>query len=230
MTIDLLSMMNDDDLENEFGQALDVLTDIEIEKGFSRTLNEDNASVLDIIDNAPWNQLENESNLQYDAFKYYVNLSVDEWDPTDIQKFIDVPKTEITAWSKQFEWGERRLAYMKYREWLRRKQDEISHQHNIGDFRDTQSNLLKQASGATLTLIGKLSERIQTLDPNEIKAPDIPKFVSAVSQFVDITTEAQAKFLAINELLALYEDEIDSKAVRDHINYSKQSEVKPSNA
>lgn len=226
MAVDLLSMMNDDGLENEFGQALEILTDIEIEKGFERTLNEDTTTVLDIIDNAPWNQLEGETDAQYDAFKYYVNLSVDEWEPTDIQRFVDAPKQNIIAWAKQFEWSERRLAYMKYREWLRRKQDEISHQHNIGDFRDTQSNLLKQASGATLTLIGKLSERIQTLDPNEIKAPDIPKFVSAVSQFVDITTEAQAKFLAINELLALYEDDIDAKAVRDHINYANKSEIK----
>lgn len=59
-------------------------------------------------------------------------------------------------------------------------------------------------------------KRIQELDPSEIKSTDIPKYVTAVSQFIDMTTEAQARFLTLNELLCLYEDEIDSKAIREH--------------
>jgi hypothetical protein len=224
MAVDLLNMMSDGEIEEEFNSS--VLTNIEIDKIFERSLQEDTYTMEEILENAPWNQHGDEDDEQYDAFKYYVNLAIDEWEPTAISKF-NIDATHAENWAQEFQWQQRRMAYIQYQEWLRRKTEEVKHQDSIADFRDTQHSLLTTSSKATINLIAKLAARIETLDPDEIKAADIPKFVSAVSQFIDMTTEANAKFLTINELLALYEDDLDAKSIRDHINQASVTEIKP---
>lgn len=219
MSFDLLNMMGDDDLEDELINS--AFVNVEIDKAFERSLQEDNISIEELLSQAPWNQLEIENEDEYDAFKYYINLSIDEWEPTDIKRFIDVSDEDCERMLNAFDWKSRRLAFIKYQEWLRRKESEIAHKEQISAFRDTQADLLKTASSATLSLIGKLSQRINALEPEEIKAADIPRFVSAVSDFIDMTTDAQAKFLTVNELLALYEDDLDAAQVREHINQAK---------
>lgn len=219
MALDIFGLMGDDDLEDELINA--AFVDVEIDKAFERSLVEETITVEDLLSLAPWNQLEIESDAEYDAFKYYINLAIDEWDAGDIKKFVDISDVEANRLLAAYDWKSRRLAHIKYQEWLRRKESEIAHKEEIGAFRDTQANLLKTASSATLSLIDKLSRRINLLEPDEIKAADIPKFVSAVSAFIDMTTDAQAKFLTVNELLALYEDDLDAKQVREHINQAK---------
>jgi hypothetical protein len=45
-----------------------------------------------------------------------------------------------------------------------------------------------------------------------------------------MTTEAQARFLTLNELLCLYEDEIDSKAIREHMTFAEKERLEKNNA
>lgn len=226
MALDLLGMLGSDDMEEGMGDL--ALVDIEVEKAFARSLEEDTITLDEILENAPWNQLEVESETQYDAFKFFVNLPIDDWEPEHITKFRpDIESDTADWWSKEFDWKERRMAYVKYQEWLRRKQDEIKHQEGISDFRDTQVSLLRSSSKATVNLINKLTQRIEELDPSEIKATDIPKFVSAVSEFIEMTTDTQAKLLTLNELLALYADDLDAQAIREHINQAGDTKLKP---
>jgi len=63
----------------------------------------------------------------------------------------------------------------------------------------------------------------QKLTPK--KSTDIPKYVTAVSQFIDMTSEAQARFLTLNELLALYEDDIDARAIREHMTFTEKERL-----
>lgn len=221
MTIDLLGMLSNDDLENELVPFID----IEFDKDFERALAEDTLSFEELMQSAPWQQLENETDLQYEAFKYFVNLEIDDWDTEGVLRFANFTKAEVNQWSVTFQWNSRRMSYVKSQEWLRRKRKELEHKDGISDFRDTQADLLQTASKATLSLIGKLAQRINELDPSEIKSTDIPKYVTAVSQFIDMTSEAQARFLTLNELLALYEDDIDARAIREHMTFAEKERL-----
>lgn len=221
MTIDLLGMLSNDDLENELVPFID----IEFDKDFERALAEDTLSFEELMQSAPWQQLENETDLQYEAFKYFVNLEIDDWDTEGVLRFANFTKAEVNQWSVAFQWNSRRMSYVKSQEWLRRKRKELEHKDGISDFRDTQADLLQTASKATLSLIGKLAQRINELDPSEIKSTDIPKYVTAVSQFIDMTSEAQARFLTLNELLALYEDDIDARAIREHMTFAEKERL-----
>ncbi|HNS42698.1 MAG TPA: hypothetical protein PKN22_08055 [Taishania sp.] len=225
MTTDLLNLMGDG---KEYFDKIDfneLMVDIEIDKIFERSLQEDTLTVEEIMESAPWKQLEGESELQYDTFKYYINLNIDEWEAVNVLRFIDIDEANAVEWCDEFQWKERRLAYLKYQEWLRRKKSELKHTEDIEEFRDSQAELLKSAGSATLNLISKLALRIEDLDPNEIKATDIPKFVSAISSFLDMTADAQARFLSVNELLALYENDLDADVIRQHVLLSEQGKV-----
>lgn len=221
MTIDLLGMLSNDDLENELVPFID----IEFDKDFERALAEDTLSFEELMQSAPWQRLENETDLQYEAFKYFVNLEIDDWDTESVLRFANFTDAEVNQWSATYSWNSRRMSYVKSQEWLRRKRKELEHKDGISDFRDTQADLLQTASKATLSLIGKLAQRINELDPSEIKSTDIPKYVTAVSQFIDMTSEAQARFLTLNELLALYEDDIDARAIREHMTFAEKERL-----
>ena len=225
MTTDLLNLMGDGKVYFDKIDFNELMVDIEIDKIFERSLQEDTLTVEEVMESAPWKQLEEESELQYDTFKYYINLNIDEWQAIDVLRFIDIDEANAIEWSEEFQWKERRLAYLKYQEWLRRKKSELKHTEDIEEFRDSQAELLKSAGGATLNLISKLALRIEDLDPNEIKATDIPKFVSAISSFLDMTADAQARFLSVNELLALYENDLDADVIRQHVLLSEQGKL-----
>lgn len=196
--------------------SLGEINDIEIDTRFDRSLAEDD--IDSIVELSPWNQLKSESDKQFKAFKYFIALAIDEWEPTEISKFVKIDEEEIETWSREYSWKSRRLAHLKYQEWLKRKKEELEHIDSIAKFRNTQINLLQNTGNATINLIEKLGQRINELDPSEIKATDIPKFVTAVAQFIDLSTEAEARALTLNELLALYQDELDSQTIRKHIN------------
>lgn len=216
MSEDVLNMIEAIDLD-----LLTNINEIEIDSTFERSLQEDN--IDSILDVAPWKQLDTEADEQYDAFKYFIALRIDEWEPRDAQRFVETSEDLLLAWSRLYKWKARRLAYLKYQEWLKRKQEELEHIDRIAKFRNTQLNLLQNTGNATIKLIEKLGQRINELDPSEIKATDIPKFVTAVAQFVDLSSEAEARALTLNELLALYQDELDSNTIRNHINQTKET-------
>lgn len=203
----------------------DELSDIEIDKLFERSLQEDAISLEDIRDNAPWNRLSEEGDTAYDAFKYYVNLEIDDWEPESILRFVELPDDDVDWWAKEFDWKERRMAYLKYQEWIRRRKAEMKQIENIEDFRDNQAELLKTSSRAAASLVSKLEERISQIEPEEIKVADIPKFISSLSTFLDMASDFEARFNTVNELLALYEDELNSHAIKAHINHNEKEKL-----
>lgn len=188
---------------------------IEIDKNFERSLEEDVISIDYIKEHAPWNRLSDESDEEYEAFTYFVNLTIDNWNVESVLSYIVIEDVKRLAVKHQ--WRERRFAFLKYQEWLRRRKSEVKQVEDIQDFRDNQAEVLKDSSNAAIKLISKLNKRIELLQPDEIKAADIPKFVSALSSFIEMSTNAEARLMTINELLALYESEIDSNTITEHV-------------
>jgi len=222
MTEDVLKDMANG---KKFFTALDAdeIVDIEIDKGFERSLLEETITLEEIKRHAPWNQRDNEGNEPYAAFKAYINLDITDWNPSSICEFesLGVEEGDVAWWVKEFEWKPRRMAHLKYDEWLRRRREELRQIENIESFRDNQADLLKSSSRSAVSLMAKLNQRIEELEPEDIKAADIPKFVSTLATFLDMASDAEARYTTINELLALYESDIDTKAIQDHMNHAE---------
>ena len=85
--------------------------------------------------------------------------------------------------------------------------------------RNNQASLLYNISIATVKLVEKLAERIEYIDAEEIRVTDIPKFISALSNFIGIAADAEARILSISGLLAVLEDQIDRKIFQDNLFY-----------
>lgn len=101
-------------------------------------LNEDTLSFEELMESAPWQQLEGETDLQYEAFKYFVNLPIDDWEIESVMSFANYDLPSLRRWSIDFIWNTRRMSYVKSQEWLRRKKKNLSIK-GISDFRDTQA-------------------------------------------------------------------------------------------
>lgn len=209
---DLLDLMK----QNFFDTVEIPNIDVSIEPVFLQALSEDNVEMEALLAIAPWNKLDTESEEEYAAFKAYVGLSVDVWKPEAIVAFFDIDRNDAKKLYKRLNWAARRMALLKYLEWERRREEEKKQVVNIRAFRDNQATLLRQSSMAAITLVQKLQERIAKLDSEDIKVSDIPKYVSSLSTFLTMAADAEARMTTINELLAIYEDEIQMNQIDDY--------------
>jgi hypothetical protein len=116
---------------------------------------------------------------------------------------------------------------VRYLEWLNRKKSEMEQLKQIADFRNSQATLLQQAGLATIELVRKLTDKIESIEANDIRTQDIPSFIGALSTFLNLASDAEARVLSISTLLDMLEDEIDSKILKDHLFYlgNKQQEL-----
>src|SRR5690606_25266826 len=77
--------------------------------------------------------------------------------------------------------------------------------------------MLNRISKAASSLVDKIAKKIELIDPDEISVRDIPSFVSSISNFLNIASDAEARILAVSELLAIYEDELNIGRLREHV-------------
>lgn len=206
-------------------KELEVIKDVEIEDGFMElTYEQDFADMLEhdeitpewIEQNAIWLQLESEDDEAYNLFKKYAALPIDKWNVSNLRN-IDVKILE--HYYETYHWKKRRLLYLKYQDWFERKRQEMEHLSSIALYRKNQALILQNTSQSALTLISKLQEKIDTIDPDEIKVANIPSFISALSTFVSLAADAEARALAVDKLLTLYADELNAIDLKEHLEY-----------
>lgn len=198
-----------------------VVDEIEVDSELKTRLEENTITVEWIQNNAPWNQLPNEGDDEFSWFRWYTQLTVDTWNPDDTFELSPFRlEIDFEDWLRAFHeyhWVERRMAYVKYGEWVARKKDELEQLHHIANFRNTQAQLLTAASKAGLSLVEKLTKRLETLKPDDIKPHNIPSFVTALNTFLSMSADAEARLLAVTDLLDYYEADMAKADIRQHL-------------
>ena len=192
----------------------DGLTDITYDNEFESMLNDDKITPQWVEQNAIWRKLKGEPEEAYEAFKKFVSLPIDKWQPWQVTGFEVV---EVTAYMNAYNWKKRRLLYLKYTEWLDKRKSELEHFAAISSYRDTQAQVLKSTTRSSLLLIQKLQERIETMSPDDIDPRSIPQFISALGNFVDLAADAEARALAIDKLMRLHAEDLSSLDLNTHI-------------
>lgn len=218
---DLLTHITDGDFVENLQEELD---NIEVDLQFERALEEEKIDVEYIKENAPWLQLPTETDNAYHVFKYYVNLPIDKWKVTDLA--LGLEEKFLQDLCDNNNWKARRLAYIKYKEWLRRRKDEVDNIDKITSYRDEQIGVLRSTTDAASKLIKKLGAKIEFINEEDIRVTDIPKFITAVETLVRLSSESEARVLAVSELLTLYENDLDIKELRQHIALETKTELK----
>lgn len=182
------------------------LTEVEYGYTFIQSLEEGNITPEWIEENAIWLQYDDESDDDYQLFRNYVSKAIDDWS--------FAPHTEI---AKKNYWKNRRLAYLKYKEWLQRRKEEIAQLDAINQFRINEVEILSQTSKSVLTLVEKLQKKIETVDIEEIATRDIPSFINSLAKFSEMASDARARALAVDKLLQLHEEEMDAALLRQTV-------------
>ena len=192
----------------------DGFLDIEYEEEFQSLLDDDKITAKWVQENAIWMQLDGESDADYEMFKKYTALSIDKWGSEHLPQY----KSDLIDWLiENHHWKQRRLLYLKYKEWFAKRKSELEHLESISLYRDTQARVLRSTSRSSLLLIEKLQERIESIDANDIDPRNIPQFISAVANFVDLAADAEARALAVDSLLRLHAEELSSLNLSEHM-------------
>ncbi len=189
----------------------DGFLDLEYDAHFQQMLDADQITPKWVEENAIWMQLEGESDEAYEAFKKFVALPIDKWEV----RFVAVSNAQ--HYSLAFHWTKRRLLYLKYKEWLDKRRSELEHLDAISLYRDNQARVLKSTTHSALTLIEKLRDRIDSIEPDDIDPRSIPQFISALSTFLELSADAEARALAVDSLLKLHAEDLSSLNLREHI-------------
>lgn len=192
----------------------DGLTDLTYEEDFENMLNNDTITPKWVEENAIWRQLKGEPDEAYEAFKKYASLPIDKWEPWQV---VGYDKATITAYLNAYAWKKRRLLYLKYTEWLNKRKSELEHFEAISNYRDTQAKVLKSTTRSSLLLIQKLQEKIEGMSADDIDARNIPQFISALANFVDLSADAEARALAVDKLMRLHAEDLTSLDINSHI-------------
>lgn len=195
-------------------EVVDGIFEATYEEHFLSLLSNDEITPQWLEENAIWMQDEGETEDEYALFRQYLALPIDKWEVSDI---INDKAGQMLAEDKI--WKQRRLLYLKYTEWFSRKQEEMAHLESIAKFRSVSADIMSAATNSSLTLVNKLKERIDTIDVDDIKARDIPSFIAALNNFVNIAADAQARTLAVDRLLQMFEEEINAADLKEHMRY-----------
>lgn len=188
--------------------------DIEYEEHFQSMLDSDQITPQWVEKNAIWMQIKNEPDEAYEAFKKYTALPIDKWAAKDLAGYDS--KT-ISHYIESYQWRKRRLLYLKYKEWFDKRKSELEHLQAISLYRDTQARVLKSTTQSALALVEKLQQRIDSMDADDIDPRNIPQFISALSTFVDLASDAEARALAVDSLLRLHAEELSSLHLSEHM-------------
>lgn len=215
-----LDVINRIEIENGF-------LDIEYEEEFQNLLDEDKITAEWVNENAIWMQLEDESDESYDMFKKYCALPIDKWDAKHLPQY---KSSLVQSYIDSHYWKQRRLLYLKYKDWFDKRKSELEHLEAISLYRDNQAKVLRSTSKSSLLLIEKLQQRIESIDADEIDPRNIPQFISAVSTFVSLAADAEARALAVDSLLGLHAEELSSLNLGKHMAVMTEERTKTSDS
>lgn len=189
--------------------------------------SEDGISSEYLETSAPWLKLKGETEEEYQLYLIYQGLPQHTWNLRKVFHEFDLYFNSETVTRVSFNkfkviaeknhWHVRRYANILYNDWLIQQEDMRQQLMMIADYRRNQSELAKKATEASLVLMDKLTTKINSIDFDDIRTVDIPKFLSAVKEITAMAADSEARLLSINMLLDLHSKEIAEMFEQDTI-------------
>ncbi len=109
-------------------------------------------------------------------------------------------------WSTSYRWTERVRAYDVDQEQKARKVREAQHAADLEQYRTRQLQLSRVGMAAAIKLLSKSVKRLDELSEAEIKPGMLPAFFRAAAHVAEVSGDAEATALGLQELTALLED------------------------
>lgn len=175
---------------------------------------------------APWIKLKGETDDEYQLYLTYQSMPIHIWNMKKVFQEFDVyfnsgslrrlafNKFKAVAYKNQ--WAIRRYAYHLYIDWLDSNNEMHKQLNLIAEYRKNQGIITKKATEASILLMDKVMDRIKDIgvihedgvSKDNIRIQDLPKFLGAVKDIVNMSADAEARLLSINVLLELHAKEI----------------------
>jgi len=117
------------------------------------------------------------------------------------------PPGSFSQWSTDYDWRLRAEAYDRYLDIVSRHEGEREHVDQLADYRARSLEFAKQAQESARKMMEKINKRLAALEPEEITAGLIPKYIQSVAVLFDKAAEAEARALAVDRIL----EELDAQ-------------------
>lgn len=119
----------------------------------------------------PWDKLPGETSLAFRAFLAHRNSDPSERKQKDVSAKVGSPLPSIAKWSMEHRWAERTEAWDAH-------VDEIAQK----EFEAGRAKMARRHAMTCETMNVKLLARIESIDPEEIRPADIPRWLDALAK------------------------------------------------
>ena len=181
-----------------------------------------------MIDLYTWDKQDWEDELDYEAFKIYLN-NAENLNNTQMlkiynQKFSQRPMTinQFTVLLKNNKWEERYTAWRHHVVTISTLKSETEELQALIEFQKKQKVLANTLTDIAQGLLAKATEALSQLDATNLSAANLVKFVQAAAEIAQIGLSAEASALMITDLVAILDrsntdDKIVVKASADYV-------------
>ena len=166
----------------------------------------------------PWERLPKETTFAFHAFTRFRDLPAARrtllaaYRQETGKKEARQPSGLWTDWCSRNHWKDRAAEYDAYLDKLAREKAEKAHLEELDGYRARQRQLAAAATGLSILMLKKVKERVETLEPEDIKVHLSPTFLRAATGAAQMATNAEAEALGIEDLLKQLDDEQRSDA------------------
>lgn len=169
------------------------------------------------IQMAVWEQLENETDEEFELFKIFRTLNPSErntiktWEIYSERNDLDKKyNKKLEKISEKNNWYERSIQFDSYYEQTLLDYTSKDQYRDLISFKKRQRELSHRLAEVSLGLIRVAQQRLLTIKAEELNANLLPKYITAAAQIASLASESEASALMLNDLANLMQNEINS--------------------
>lgn len=168
-----------------------------------------------------WEQLDNESDEDYEMFVIYRSLSPNErntikmWETySERNNLSKKMPTKIDKLAEKFQWYDRSIAFDSYYEGALVTYATKDQFRDILAYRKKQRDLANRLTEVSLGLIKLAQNRLLSLKPEELSVSLLPKYIQTAVMITGMAMESEASALMLQEMAEL---------MQNGLNFSKET-------
>lgn len=155
----------------------------------------------------PWERMDDETPKAYQAFARYRDLGPIRSLEKLRTSYLDTAGNplhrsirQFSTWSARYDWAERSNAYDDHLERIRMRDEMEAMRKDRKATRDTHRTISKAMQKAVLhRLIPDATDKNSIIDPKEIRASDIPRWVETATNLERLVLEMPTENITINK-------------------------------